>query len=320
DTVELVANATDVEMDPLRLEWAVGGEFGPVMNLTEDNMTMSHVLEDDGPLTFQVRVTDDDNASDIAEVSIEAENVAPTFVHRIYEEGVEGDLDVVQGENVTVRVSDVFDPSSDDIFTIVWTIDPDDGLSNYTFDDGASLALIFIEARNYTLTINVSDEDGGFSSVELSFSVSENISFDQDGDGIPKFWEDKYGLSDTFADDASMDLDSDDLTNLREYELGTDPRDPDSDDDGVPDRWDGYPRDPARYDMDSDGDGHYDWDEFNAGTDPNDSEDYPGRKDASSDDSIWLWLVLIAVGFLLIVGVVVLWASRSARKGMEYEE
>ncbi|MGA1793616.1 MAG: carboxypeptidase regulatory-like domain-containing protein [Thermoplasmatota archaeon] len=318
DEVELLMNASDVEMDALFLEWGVNGEFGPELNFTEENRTMSKTLIDDGSLSFQVRVTDDDNATDIASVTIVVDNVAPTFVHSIFEEGIEGDQDVVQGENITIKITDLFDPSPEDTIDIDWTI-PDDGVDTYLFDEGASLSIMFIEIGSYDITVNVSDEDGGFTLLKLAFEVGENYTFDQDGDGIPKWWEDKHNLSDTNKDDASMDLDSDGLTNLEEFELGTDPRNPDTDGDNVPDNWDGYPIDDSRYDKDSDNDGHYDWDEVQAGTDPFDEEDYPGKK-GSSDNTIWLWIVLIVVGLLLAIGVLVIWASRSAGKGMEYEE
>jgi len=318
DTIELLMNASDVEMDALVLEWGVKGEFGPEMNFTEENRTVSRTLGDDGSYSFQVRVTDDDNATDIASVTIEVKNVAPTFEHSVLEEGIEGDMDVVQGENVTIKITDIFDPSQEDTVTIDWTI-PDDGVSTYIFDHDAALSIIFIETGSYSITVNVSDEDGGFSLLTLTFDVEENYTFDQDGDGLPKWWEDLHSLSDENPDDALTDLDSDELNNLEEFELGTDPRNPDTDGDNVPDKWDGYPLDETKYEKDSDNDGHYDWDEVQAGTDPFDSKDYPGKK-KSSDETVWLWVVLIVVGLLLLVGVVVVWTSRSSRKGMEYEE
>jgi hypothetical protein len=117
-----------------------------------------------------------------------------------------------------------------------------------------------------------------------------------------------------------MDLDSDDLTNLQEFDLGTDPRDSDSDNDGVPDNWDGYPLDDARYARDSDGDGHYDWDEVQAKTDPFDKDDFPGKKESDGNKNLLLWIVLIIVGLIIAIGVVVIWASRSSQRTIEYEE
>ena len=121
------------------------------------------------------------------------------------------------------------------------------------------------------------------------------------------------------TDDAGMDNDSDNLTNLQEFEMGTYPDDEDSDNDTVPDDWDGYPLDDQRYDKDTDGDGHYDWDELKEGTDYLDAEDYPGKK-KDKEDNWWIWLALILICLILIVGVVVIWISKSREQGLEYEE
>lgn len=48
-------------------------------------------------------------------------------------------------------------------------------------------------------------------------------------------------------EEGGLDYDKDGLTNLQEYRRGTNPYDPDSDDDGVDDWHDGYPLDPTRW-------------------------------------------------------------------------
>jgi len=58
---------------------------------------------------------------------------------------------------------------------------------------------------------------------------------DQDGDGLPLEWETQYGLSDTDPNDAYQDSDGDYLINRREFQLGLDPSNADSDGDRVPD-------------------------------------------------------------------------------------
>jgi hypothetical protein len=48
---------------------------------------------------------------------------------------------------------------------------------------------------------------------------------DRDADGMPDWWEERYGLNPD-ANDAAGDADGDGSTNLEEYRAGTDPRDP----------------------------------------------------------------------------------------------
>jgi hypothetical protein len=49
---------------------------------------------------------------------------------------------------------------------------------------------------------------------------------DTDGDGLPDDWENLYSLDPLNPNDAALDSDGDGLTNLQEFQLGTNPRDP----------------------------------------------------------------------------------------------
>lgn len=51
-----------------------------------------------------------------------------------------------------------------------------------------------------------------------------NGQLDSDCDGMPDWWELKYGLNPYWAGDALLDSDGDGLTNLQEFKLGTNPR------------------------------------------------------------------------------------------------
>ena len=93
---------------------------------------------------------------------------------------------------------------------------------------------------------------------------------DTDGDGLPDEWETRY--FGTLGRGPGGDEDSDGLTNLAEYQLGTNPVNPDSDGDGMPDGWEVQftfnPLDPSDANADPDGDGKTNLEEYLAGTDP----------------------------------------------------
>ena len=60
---------------------------------------------------------------------------------------------------------------------------------------------------------------------------------DLDGDGLPDFWEEEYGLDPRDAADARADTDGDGLSNREEFEWSLNPVDPDTDVDGLDDGW-----------------------------------------------------------------------------------
>jgi predicted outer membrane repeat protein len=91
----------------------------------------------------------------------------------------------------------------------------------------------------------------------------------------------------------SADQDGDGLPEAEEVTLGTDPNDPDSDNDGL---WDGkevtnYGTNPLK--VDTDGDGYSDYYELIAGTDPLDPESFPPPTPPSTLNKIWLYFKII---------------------------
>jgi len=89
-------------------------------------------------------------------------------------------------------------------------------------EDGVSVD----DSNSATTTCNVS-ADGILRMVQTAV--------DTDGDDMPDWWEDANGLDKDDPDDATSDNDSDELTNLEEYQHGTDPNNADTDGGGVDD-------------------------------------------------------------------------------------
>jgi len=105
---------------------------------------------------------------------------------------------------------------------------------------------------------------------------------DTDGDGLPDGYEVMESCTDPISKntdnnsitDDLWDIDEDGLTNMQEYIKGTDPLNPDTDDDGLidADETDKYKTDPLKFDTDEDrlGDGS----EIGLGLDPNNPETF----------------------------------------------
>jgi hypothetical protein len=96
----------------------------------------------------------------------------------------------------------------------------------------------------------------------VTATTSVTIPADYDADGIPDNYELTYGLDNTNPADARNDLDGDKLSNLDEFRSRTNPKDADSDDDGVLDGNEVKPSEdadgdglPNALDPDSDNDG-----------------------------------------------------------------
>ncbi|MFW3146443.1 MAG: helix-turn-helix domain-containing protein [Thermoplasmatota archaeon] len=126
-------------------------------------------------------------------------------------------------------------------------------------------------------------------SILFSMYVEGQEEADTDGDGLPDDWEVQYGFNETDPSDASGDPDSDALTNLEEYNIGTNPKLNDTDSDGMDDGWEVRfgldPKDPSDATGDMDRDGLPNRREYDIGTDPTDYYD-PGSEPSDDDDDI----------------------------------
>lgn len=100
---------------------------------------------------------------------------------------------------------------------------------------------------------------------------------DTDSDGMPDWWENHYGFNLNDDSDATLDADEDSVSNLSEYNFGTNPLLADTDSDGMTDGWelnfDGLdPVNSSDAVADFDGDGLNNIVEFQKGTNPNNKD------------------------------------------------
>jgi parallel beta-helix repeat protein len=137
---------------------------------------------------------------------------------------------------------------------------------------------------------------------EETYAVSPNgtdrfpltsFDLDFDGDGLPMIWEIQNGLNGTI-DDSNEDPDGDDLTNLEEFQNGTDPNDDDTD-----------------------GDGYSDGEEVEEGTDPLNSADYPGSSPPPMNipeifTKWWFYVIIGSIGLAGIGSVVITKRKKSS--------
>ena len=120
-----------------------------------------------------------------------------------------------------------------------------------------------------------------------------DVSADTDSDGMPDNWETHFGLNSSDPNDAALGIDTDGLTNLEEYQAGTDPNDNDTDDDGMDDDWevDNFldALVSSDNDLDLDYDGYTNLGEYLHSSDPNDAASTPSSNitiDVPSDASL----------------------------------
>ena len=145
------------------------------------------------------------------------------------------------------------------------------------FQDPDNDSLFNWEEFNYNTNPRSIDTDNDTitDTYEVKYGLNPNVDdslLDIDNDGMNNLYEFKMGL-DSSVNDSFYDYDNDGLTNLQEFYYQTDVHNPDTDFDGMPDKWevDNHlnPLDSSDASKDNDFDGISNLNEFKAGSDPN---------------------------------------------------
>ncbi|WP_299490262.1 PKD domain-containing protein, partial [Acaryochloris sp. IP29b_bin.137] len=140
-------------LDTQTVEWAFGD------GATSGSLTPTHIFNDDGIYTVSLTATDNDGATTTDTLTVTVRNIAPTITH------LTGDTSINEGDTATFTAF-ATDPGDD---TLTYTWDFGDGSPVRT---GDSVDHTFTNNGEYTVTLTVSDEDGGSSSETLTVTVA----------------------------------------------------------------------------------------------------------------------------------------------------
>lgn len=89
--------------------------------------------------------------------------------------------------------------------------------SKYVYTEGYGII------GKYVYSITVEDNKGNRKTTDdKTFWITSDLD-DTDNDGMPDTWEDRYGFNSYDPSDAILDADNDGVTNIEEYQQGTNP-------------------------------------------------------------------------------------------------
>jgi PKD repeat protein len=247
-TTEFAFSSTSTDTDGTVISYA--WDFGDGHSSTDANPT--HQYESVGTYMVSLLVYDDDGvASDKYELEIVINNLAPVAA------ATQSMETAFVGDSITFDASGSYDIDGR-VNKFNWQFGDD------TIGSGKVVEHSYDSSGKYTITLKVTDDLGKTGKTTLKITIEEKMpDFDSDGipddvdpdddnDGMTDVWEDEFGLNKFYSADADLDTDDDKLTNVEEFELNTDPNNPDTDGDGFSDFDDPYPTDPTRPKRESD--------------------------------------------------------------------
>ena len=151
-------------------------------------------------------------------------------------------------------------------------------IKGYDFKERGSTLILVVQATAVFLLITFilfAFANYQVIAIQMKDWIKGSPAYDDDKDGLPNWWEEKYNLAVKDKSDAFLDPDQDGLNNLGEFKNNTDPYNPDTDQDGYKDGEEikaGYnPNGEGK--LDTDQDKMPDWWESKYGLDPNDKDD-----------------------------------------------
>jgi len=201
----------DPGADQFTFTWTINAE-----EVVTTTSSLPWTFLDNGTYTVSVLVADDDGGQATAgPLEVSVLNAAPAC-----EGSVPNAILVIAAPPVTYETQlSATDVAAD---TLDWQlVQGPEGM--VIFNDGLvrwSVSEPQYEAGEVDAVALVEDGDGGSCRVEWTITLRFA---DNDSDGIPDYWELRFGLDPNDPDDAASDPDGDGLSNLAEYEGDTNP-------------------------------------------------------------------------------------------------
>jgi len=221
-TVDFRANASDQDGSIVSYEWDLNGDGSFERNTGTSPLT-SYTYNNSGTVNVTVRVTDDQGATAVANVTIHVSpNNAPSITLSATPQAGIAPL--------TVYFEAMAYAQNSSISKYEWDFDGDSTIDLTTTSNKANYT--YSTEGNYTASVTVFDTDGNQASDQVQIIVT-SINTDSDQDGIPDSNEGWSMKRDTDGDGTPdyMDIDSDNDGVPDSVELMAD-----NDKNGVPDR------------------------------------------------------------------------------------